>query len=155
MAKTRAKQENKEEIELKTIKLPLKPLVIEYIKIPPLNYSDLILGPKRNYVNPAIVNERLSTVLWLEIYKCFDAHDLVKMLVVCKKLHMVANDDKIRRKLFWTKQNRKLHDFQTKVITKYLNESKDELVQNSLFQAFNCKRTFNSHSRPFSRTRKR
>lgn len=138
MAKTRNKQEKKgEDKELKIIK-PLKPLefkiptALESIKIKPLTSIDFILGPKRTYGKSAVVNEKLSTVLWLEIYKCLDENELVKMLVVCHKLHMVANDDKIRLKLFCAKQDRSLHNFQTN-----LNESKDQLTQSSMFQGFN------------------
>lgn len=73
--------------------------------------TDLFKTPKREYKNPNPENEKqlsLCNDVWLEVYSFLAVSDLVKLIITCKKLADLANEDNIREMLYQKKTDMKL-----------------------------------------------
>lgn len=78
----------------------------------PLNdqLAELYRTPKRIHLNPAQKNEthsaisRITNVVWLDIFSYLDIPSLVSMMISCKKMGTLANDNNVRERLYKAKQ---------------------------------------------------
>jgi hypothetical protein len=74
-------------------------------------YSNFLKIPRCKYKNPHPENEnpkragRLPDDLWLQIYHFLEASSAVKLIIACKKLGEIANDDSMRQKLYVMKEH--------------------------------------------------
>jgi len=92
-------------------------IALPHIKIgvPKLFLTSLFKTPLREYKDPSLENEkpislgRLPNIVWLEIYQYLDPRSLVKLIASCKKLILIANDDRIRKKLYSAQETQKIN----------------------------------------------
>ena len=111
-----------EEIEMKELKhqVDLKgisftnfissPEIRIFVKIPSIT-AELKRTPRKTYINHEPKNEteslvsRIADVIWVKTFAYLDLKTLAIMMISCKKMACLANDSKIRERLYQSKQN--------------------------------------------------
>lgn len=102
---------------LSTCPIPQVTLSHDFFKVDDAKVSlsdhfklELQRTPKGIYLNPAQKNEthsqisRIISALWLDIFSYLDTSTLVIMMISCKKMANLTNDDKVRERLYLSKQ---------------------------------------------------